>query len=389
MKVADRLAALPPYLFARIEQKIEELKRDKVDVISLGIGDPDLPTPPHIVRALQEQAQNPENHRYPSSAGLLAFRRSVADWYRRRFQVCLDPAAEVVTLIGSKEGIAHISFCYLQNGDTALIPDPGYPVYGIGAGLAGADNYLMPLREENGFLPDLNDIPADVAKNARLMFLNYPNNPTGATCTKSFFEEAAEFARSFDIIVCHDAAYSEITYNGYHAPSFLEIPGAREVGIEFHSLSKTYNMTGWRLGWAAGNKDLINALTIIKSNMDSGVFQAVQYAGIAALEGSQDCITEIKDVYEERRQIALQGLNSLGWDFTLPQGTIYLWVPVPAGYGSAEFAELVLEKAAVVITPGNGYGQYGEGYFRISLTLPTQRLQEAFARMKKAFGTLF
>jgi len=389
MKVADRLAALPPYLFARIEKKIEELKNDKVDVISLGIGDPDLPTPPHIVRVLQEQAQNPENHRYPSSAGLLAFRRSVADWYQRRFQVSLDPAAEVVTLIGSKEGIAHISFCYLQNGDTALIPDPGYPVYGIGASLAGADNYLMPLREENGFLPVLNDIPADVAKNARLMFLNYPNNPTGATCTKSFFEEAAEFARSFDIIVCHDAAYSEITFNGYHAPSFLEIPGAREVGIEFHSLSKTYNMTGWRLGWAAGNKDLIDALTIIKSNMDSGVFQAVQYAGIAALEGSQDCITEIKGVYEERRRIALQGLNSLGWDFTLPQGTIYLWVPVPPGYGSAEFAELVLEKAAVVITPGNGYGPYGEGYFRISLTLPTQRLQEAFARMKKAFGTLF
>lgn len=389
MKVAKRLATLPPYLFARIEQKIEELKEKNVDVISLGIGDPDLPTPPHIVRVLQEEAENPENHRYPSSAGLLAFRRSVADWYQKRCQVELDPSTEVVTLIGSKEGIGHISFCYLQEGDAALIPDPGYPVYGIGAALAGADNYLMPLKEENGFLPDLKNIPSDVAKNARLMFLNYPNNPTGATCDKSFFENVVEFAKNYDIIVCHDAAYSEITFNDYHAPSFLEIPGAKDVGIEFHSLSKTYNMTGWRLGWAAGNKETIQALTTIKSNLDSGVFQAVQYAGIAALEGPQDCITEMKRIYEERRQIALQGLQDLGWTISLPQGTIYLWVPVPPGYDSTEFAELILEKAAVVITPGVGYGKYGEGYFRISLTLATERLDEAFTRMKKAFGKLY
>ncbi|MDD4783003.1 MAG: LL-diaminopimelate aminotransferase, partial [Syntrophaceticus sp.] len=374
MKVADRLALLPPYLFARIEQKIEELKEKNVDVLSLGIGDPDLPTPQHIIEALQEQAVNPENHQYPSSAGMLAFRRSVADWYQRRFSVELDPSAEVVTLIGSKEGIAHISFCYLQEGDIALIPDPGYPVYGIGALLAGADNHLMPLKEENGFLPDLTEIPSDVAKKAKMMFLNYPNNPTGATCSKGFFEEVVEFAKNYDIIVCHDAAYSEITFNDYHAPSFLEVPGAKDVGVEFHSLSKTYNMTGWRIGWAAGNAEIVSALTTLKSNLDSGAFQAVQYAGMAALDGPQDCITEIKGVYEKRREIAAQGLKDLGWDISLPQATIYLWVPVPPGYSSADFAEQVLEKAAVVITPGTGYGKYGEGYFRISITLPTERL---------------
>ncbi len=389
MKVADRLSALPPYLFARIEQMIEELEKKNIDVISLGIGDPDLPTPPHIVQALIKHAQNPENHRYPSSAGLMDFRRAVTEWYQRRFQVELDPAAEVVTLIGSKEGIGHISFCYLQDGDIALIPDPGYPVYGIGAALAGAENYLLPLEEKNHFIPDLGSVPSDVARKARLMFLNYPNNPTGATCTRQFFEEAVEFARSYDIIICHDAAYSEITFNGYSAPSFLEAPGAKDVGIEFHSLSKTYNMTGWRLGWAAGNAELVKALTTIKSNLDSGAFQAIQYAGIAALEGSQNCVAEMVRIYQERRQIALQGLEDLGWNISLPQGSIYIWVPVPPRYSSAEFAELVLEKAAVVITPGTGYGKFGEGYFRISLTLPSERLKEALARMKEAFGTFF
>lgn len=389
MKVADRLALLPPYLFARIEQKTEELREKNVDVLSLGIGDPDLPTPQHIVEVLQEQAANPENHQYPSSAGMLSFRRSVADWYQRRFSVELDPATEVVTLIGSKEGIAHISFCYLQEGDVALIPDPGYPVYGIGALLAGADNHLMPLREENGFLPDLREIPTDVAKKAKMMFLNYPNNPTGATCSKEFFAEVVEFAKNYDIIVCHDAAYSEITFDDYLAPSFLQVPGAKDVGIEFHSLSKTYNMTGWRMGWAAGNAELVSMLTTLKSNLDSGAFQAVQYAGMAALDGPQDCVSELIGVYEKRREVAAQGLKDLGWDISLPRATIYLWVPVPPGYSSAEFAEQVLEKAAVIITPGTGYGEYGEGYFRISITLPTERLQEAFSRLKKAFGTFF
>ncbi len=389
MKVADRLAALPPYLFARIEQKIEELEEKKVDVISLGIGDPDLATPPHIVRVLQEQAENPKNHRYPSSSGLLSFRRSVADWYQRRFQVDLEPSTEVVSLIGSKEGIAHFCFCYLQKGDVALIPDPGYPVYGIGASLAGAENYILPLKEENGYLPKLEEIPSEIAKKAKMLFLNYPNNPTGATCDQRFFKEVVEYAKSHDIIVCHDAAYSELAYDGYQAPSFLQVPGAKDVGIEFHSLSKTYNMTGWRLGWAAGNKDLVKALTTIKSNVDSGVFQAVQYAGIEALEGPQDCVEEIISIYEERRQIALGALKELGWDIELPRGTIYLWLPVPPGFTSAEFAEEVLDKTAVVITPGNGYGSYGEGYFRISLTLETERLREAFTRMKENLGKLF
>lgn len=389
MKVADRVNALPPYLFARIEQKLEELKGKGVDVISLGIGDPDLPTPPHIVKALIEAAQNPENHRYPTSAGLLEFRKAVADWYSRRFGVELDPASEVVTLIGSKEGIGHISFCYLQEGDVALVTDPGYPVYGIGATLAGAEVYPLPLKAENNFLPDLDSIPADVAKRARLLFINYPNNPTGATCDKKFFEDVVSFARKHDIIVCHDAAYTEITFDDYVAPSFLEVPGAKDVGIEFHSLSKTYNMTGWRIGWAAGNAEVIKTLTTLKSNLDSGAFQAVQYAGIAALEGSQDCVEEVRQVYRKRREIVADGLKSLGWDISLPKGTIYLWVPVPPGFTSAEFAEQVLEKAAVVITPGLGYGEYGDGYFRISLTIDTDRIKEAFERMKKAFGKLF
>ncbi|AFV11646.1 LL-diaminopimelate aminotransferase DapL [Thermacetogenium phaeum DSM 12270] len=388
-KVADRLAALPPYLFARIEQKIEKLQSRGIDVISLGIGDPDLPTPSHIVKALIDQAQKAENHRYPTSAGLLAFRTAVASWYRRRFGVELDPASEVVTLIGSKEGIAHISFCYLQEGDLALVPDPAYPVYGIGAALAGAEVYSLPLKGENNFLPDLSSVPVEVARKASLLFLNYPNNPTGATCDKEFFQDVVSFARHYDLIVCHDAAYSEITFDGYVAPSFLEVPGAKDVGIEFHSLSKTYNMTGWRIGWAAGNAELIKTLSSLKSNLDSGVFQAIQYAGIAALEGPQDCIEEMRRIYRERREIAVAGLKSLGWDFSLPKGTIYLWVPVPSGLTSTEFAEMVLEKSSVVVTPGIGYGKYGDGYFRISLTLATERLKEAFRRMKEAFGTLY
>ncbi len=388
MKVADRLTTLPPYLFARIEQKIEELKAKKIDVISLGIGDPDLPTPPHIVETLIEQAKNAENHRYPSSAGMLAFRKAVADWYQRRFQVELDPASEVVTLIGSKEGIGHISFCYLQEGDIALIPDPGYPVYGIGAALAGAENYLLPLKAENNFLPDLSSIPTDVAKRAKLMFVNYPNNPTGATCTREFYQDVVEFAQKYDVIICHDAAYSEITFDGYKAPSFLEVPGAKDVGIEFHSLSKTYNMTGWRLGWAVGNEELVRTLTTLKSNLDSGAFQAVQYAGITALECPQDCVRKMREIYQQRREVALEGFADLGWETSsIPKATFYLWLPVPQGFSSTEFAEMVLEKTAVVLTAGVGYGKYGDGFFRISLTLPVERLKEALARIKKEFGT--
>jgi LL-diaminopimelate aminotransferase len=386
MNVADRVAALPPYLFARIEQKIEECQNRGVDVISLGIGDPDLPTPPHIVQALKEQADNPANHRYPSSVGLPAFRQAVAGWYRNRFGVLLDPRSEVVTLIGSKEGIAHISFCYLNPGDYALVPDPGYPVYAIGAALAGAENYLLPLQAERGFLPDFSAVPVQVARRAKLLWLNYPNNPTGAVASLDFFREAVSFARSYDLIICHDAPYTEITFDGYVAPSFLQAEGAREVGIEFHSLSKTYNMTGWRLGWAAGNAEVVRVLGSLKSNLDSGVFQAVQYAGIAALTGPQDCVRETLAVYQERRKIVVQGLRALGWPVDPPKATIYVWVPVPLPYTSTEFAELVLEKAGVVLTQGIGYGACGEGYFRISLTTPTERLAEAFRRLQESFG---
>jgi len=386
MQEARRIRELPPYLFARIEQKIEAAREQGVDIISLGIGDPDIPTPGHIIDKLVEQAHNPENHRYPTSVGMLAFRQAVAEWYRNLYGVDLDPRREVVTLIGSKEGIAHISFCYVDPGDINLVPDPGYPVYGIGTLLAGGESYLMPLTKEKGFLPDLTAIPSDVARRAKLMFINYPNNPTGAVADIRFFQEVVEFARSYDLIVCHDAAYSEITYDDYQAPSFLQTPGARDVGIEFNSVSKPYNMTGWRLGWACGRHDVIEVLGRIKSNIDSGAFQAVQYAGIAALTGPQECLANIRKVYQERRDVVVEGFNSLGWHLDKPKASFYVWAPVPKSFTSAGFAEMVLEKAGVVITPGNGYGNYGEGYFRIALTISKERIQEAIERLRRNLG---
>ncbi|KNZ68709.1 LL-diaminopimelate aminotransferase [Thermincola ferriacetica] len=386
MEEAQRIRQLPAYLFARIEKKIEKAKEEGVDVISLGIGDPDRPTPDHIIEKLCEQAHNPENHRYPSSVGMLSYRKAVAEYYGNRFNVELDPRTEVVSLLGSKEGIAHISFCYLDPGDVALIPDPGYPVYGIGALLAGGDPYIMPLKPENGFLPDLDAIPPDIAKKAKLMFVNYPNNPTGAIADDAFYHKLIAFAKEYDIIVCHDAAYQEIAFEGYRPPSFLEYPGAKDVGIEFGSCSKSYNMTGWRIGWAAGNARVIEALGRIKSNIDSGVFQAVQYAGIAALTGPQDCTKEMSEVYRERRDIVVDGLNSLGWNLEKPKATIYVWAPVPKGYTSISFAEYVFEKTGVVITPGNGYGEYGEGFFRIALTVEKERILEAIERIKQNVG---
>ncbi|CEP69463.1 Pyridoxal phosphate-dependent transferase [Moorella glycerini] len=386
MQEARRIRELPPYLFARIEKKIEVAREQGVDIISLGIGDPDLPTPAHVIDKLVEQAHNPENHRYPTSVGMLSFRQAVADWYRNLYNVDLDPRREVVTLIGSKEGIAHISFCYVDPGDINLVPDPGYPVYHIGTLLAGGESYFMPLTAANGFLPDLKEIPSDVARRAKLMFINYPNNPTGAVADLKFFQEVVEFAKNYDLIVCHDAAYSEITYDGYRAPSFLQTPGAKDVGIEFNSVSKPYNMTGWRLGWACGRADVIEALGRLKSNIDSGAFQAVQYAGIAALTGPQDGLAEVRRIYQERRDIIVEGLNSLGWQLEKPKATFYVWAPVPKGYTSAGFAEMVLEKAGVIITPGNGYGNYGEGYFRIALTISKERMQEAIERLRRALG---
>lgn len=382
----NAMQKLPPYLFARIEKKIEEAKEKGIDIINLGIGDPDQPTPKNIIDKMAQSIYDAPNHQYPSSVGLLAYRQAVAGWYKRRFGVDLDPKTEVVSLLGSKEGIAHISFCYLNKGDVTLVPAPGYPVYEIGTLLAGGEAHIMPLLPENNYHPILEDIPVETAKQAKLMFLNYPNNPTGAITDLAFFSRVVEFARSYDILVCHDAAYSELCYDGYRPPSFLETPGAKEVGIEFNSLSKPYNMTGWRVGFAVGNRDAIEVLGRFKSNVDSGVFQAVQYAGIEAMEGPQDSVVKMRQLYTERRDAALVGLKKIGLEITPPKGTFYLWVPVPAGYNSSDFAEMILEKANVIITPGLGYGEYGEGYFRIALTVDTARLEEAFERIYQAVG---
>ncbi len=386
LQEAKRIQQLPPYLFARIEQRIAQAKEDGVDVISLGIGDPDRPTPKHIIDKAAGQLYNSENHQYPSSVGMLSFRQAVAQYYKNRFNVELDAKSEVVTLIGSKEGIAHISWCYLDPGDISLVPDPGYPVYGTGSALAGAQPYIMPLKAENKFLPDLDAIPEDVAKKAKLMFLNYPNNPTGAIASLDFYKKVVDFAKKYDILVCHDSAYQDLSFDGYLAPSFLEVPGAKEIGIEFGSCSKPYNMTGWRIGWAAGNPQAINALGRLKSNLDSGQFQAIQYAGIAALTGPQDSVKEISKVYQERRDIVVNGLNSMGWKLEAPKSTIYVWAPVPKGYDSISFAEYVFEKSGVVVTPGNGYGEHGEGFFRISLCIEQERIQEALERIKQNIG---
>lgn len=386
LQEAKRIQQLPPYLFARIEQRIAQAKEDGVDVISLGIGDPDRPTPKHIIDKAAGQLYNSENHQYPSSVGMLSFRQAVVQYYKNRFNVELDAKSEVVTLIGSKEGIAHISWCYLDPGDISLVPDPGYPVYGTGSALAGAQPYIMPLKAENKFLPDLDAIPEDVAKKAKLMFLNYPNNPTGAIASLDFYKKVVDFAKKYDILVCHDSAYQDLSFDGYLAPSFLEVPGAKEIGIEFGSCSKPYNMTGWRIGWAAGNPQAINALGRLKSNLDSGQFQAIQYAGIAALTGPQDSVKEISKVYQERRDIVVNGLNSMGWKLEAPKSTIYVWAPVPKGYDSMSFAEYVFEKSGVVVTPGNGYGEHGEGFFRISLCIEQERIQEALERIKQNIG---
>ncbi|MBO8136569.1 MAG: LL-diaminopimelate aminotransferase [Desulfotomaculum sp.] len=383
---ADRVKNLPPYLFARIEKLIAEKREQGVDVISLGIGDPDLPTPDHIIEELKKEAENPANHQYPSSVGMLSYRQAVAEFYKKRFSVDLDPKSEVVTLIGSKEGIAHISWCYLNPGDVVLVPDPGYPVYAGGAILAGAETYTMKLKEENGFKPKYEDIPTDIAKKAKMMFINYPNNPTGAVVDVKFFEETVAFAKEHNILVCHDNAYSEIAFEGYRPPSFLEAKGAKEVGIEFGSVSKPYNMTGWRIGWAVGHPEVVDALGRLKSNVDSGQFQAIQYAAIKGLTGPQDALQNNIAIYDERRKIVVEGLRELGWKVDPPKATFYVWVPVPKGFTSASFAEYVIEKTGVVITPGNGYGESGEGYFRISLTIPTERLKEAFRRMKESLG---
>ncbi len=381
MRTAKRLEAVPPYLFVEINKKIAEKRGKGEDVISFAVGDPDLPTPPHILDRLVREAQVSANHRYPETNGLAEFRQAVARWYKRRFGVELDPAKEVVSLIGSKEGIGHVALALIDADDVALVPDPAYPVYAMGTLFAGGENYSVPLLEENGFLPELEDIPGHVLDRAKVLWINYPNNPTGAVAELDFYNRVVEFARKHDLAVCNDAPYSEITFDGYRPASFLEAEGAREVGIEFHSLSKTYNMTGWRIGMAVGNAELINALNTVKSNLDSGIPQAIQYAAIEALEGPQDCVQENAAIYQQRRDRLVQGLARLGLRVQPPKASFYLWARVPEGYTSVEYATKLLDQVSVVVTPGVGYGEQGEGYIRLSLTAPDNRIDEAIDRI--------
>ena len=382
-EMANRIKDLPPYLFASIDKMKQEAIRKGMDIINLGVGDPDLPTPPHIVKRLQAAAENGRNHQYPSYEGLLTFRQAVARWYQKRFGVTLDPASEVLTLIGSKEGIGHFPLAFINPGDVALIPSPGYPVYHAGTLFAGGRSYFMPLVKENGFLPDLSAIPKGVLKKAKVIFINYPNNPTSATADRSFFEEVVAFAKRYRLMVCHDAAYSEIFFDGQRPSSFLEVKGAKEVGIEFHSLSKTFNMTGWRIGFAVGNPNILAGLGKVKSNLDSGVFQAVQEAGIEALGCDDRILEEIRKTYQERRDLLVPGLKRLGLEVDPPKAAFYVWVAVPRRYNSAKFTALLLSKAGIVTTPGNGFGDSGEGYIRMTLTVKKERLAEALQRLEQ------
>lgn len=381
MGFAKRIEQLPPYLFAEISRKIAEKRAQGADIVTFAVGDPDIPTPPHIIDALVEAAHDPANHRYPESEGLPELRQAIARWYQRRFGLSFDPETEVLPVIGSKEGIGHISLCFIDPGDLALVPDPGYPVYAIGTMFAGGACHFLPLREENDFLPDFTAVPAEVADKAKLLWVNYPNNPTGAVAELGFFDEAVAFARRHDIAVCHDGPYSEVAFDGYRPVSFLQAEGARDVGIEFHSLSKTYNMTGWRIGMAVGNARMIDALRRVKSNLDSGIPQAIQRMAIAALDGPQDCIAEHNAVYQRRRDRLVEALRSLGLRVRLPQASLYVWARVPQGFTSASFAERLLDDLSIVVTPGSGYGACGEGFVRLSLTVPDERLEEGLRRL--------
>jgi LL-diaminopimelate aminotransferase len=380
---AERLRMLPPYLFAQIEKKIAEKRAAGVDIISLGIGDPDRPTPDLVIEALQQHAARPDTHQYPSNRGRSSFREAVAAFYDTRFGVALDAETEIIPALGAKEAIANINLALLDPGDVALASDPGYPVYTTGPLMAGGEAVSLPLVPDLGFQPDLDAIPADVLKRARLMFLNYPNNPTGAVIEDNFFARVVDFARRHDIIVVHDNAYSEITYDGYRAPSFLETPGARDVGIEVFSLSKTYNMTGWRSGAVLGNPDIVAAYWQLKTNLDSGMFEAVQEASVAALRSDQSSVAEMCAIYRRRRDTLVGALQAIGLDVSPPKGTIYLWARVPEGDTSTSFTEKMLEGAAVVVTPGAAYGAAGEGFVRMSLTVPDDRLDEAAERITK------
>ncbi|MGA2107023.1 MAG: LL-diaminopimelate aminotransferase [Syntrophorhabdales bacterium] len=380
---ASRVEKIPPYLFARIDKKKEEARKRGIDLVDFSIGDPDIPTPAHIVERMKEATENPRNHQYPSYEGMPAFRKAVAEWYARRFGVRLDPDTEVVALIGSKEGIAHLPWVYLDEGDVALIPSPGYPVYRITTLLAGGTPFILPLREERAFRPDLDNIPEEARRKAKICFINYPNNPTGAHGDDGLYERAVRLGRENDILICHDAAYSEVTYDGHKARSILEFDKEKRYSIEFHSLSKTYCMTGWRIGFAVGNSEAVQNLGKLKTNIDSGVFQAIQEAGIEALTGSQESVEAMKTVFARRRDLVVEGLASIGIKVPKPLGTFYIWAHVPAGYTSAEFAEALIERIGIVVTPGAGFGDEGEGYFRISITTPEPRIREGMGRLKE------
>ena len=381
MKMSKRIENLSPYLFVEINKKIAEKRAKGEDIVSFAVGDPDIPTPPHIINRLCQAAQEPTNHRYPETAGLLELRQAIAWWYENRFGVYLDAGKEVLPLIGSKEGVAHIALCFIDPGDIALVPDPAYPVYSVSTMLAGGKPYYMPLVEENGFLPDLDAIPAQILQEAKLLWINYPNNPTSAIANLDFFNGVVEFAQKHDLAVCHDGPYSEVAFDGYEPVSFMQADEAMEVGVEFHSLSKSYNMTGWRIGMVVGNAQMIDALKRVKSNLDSGIPQAIQYAAIEALTGSQDCIEEHNTIYQKRRDLIVDVLNSIGFEANSPKACLYIWAKIPEGYTSGDLAYDLLEEIGVVVTPGAGYGKNGEGYVRLSLTIPDAELAKGLSRL--------
>lgn len=383
MRKSIRLNQIPPYLFVKIEEKKAELQKKGIDIIDFGIGDPDIATPSYIFKKMHEVLEKKESSNYPSAKGEFSFRKAVADWYKKRFDVNLDPINEVCSLIGSKEGIAHLFFAFVDKGDFVLVPNPSYPVYNIGTLLASGTPYFLPLTKENNFLPDLESIPADILRQSKILFINYPNNPTGAVAGREFFERSVSLCKKNDILLASDLAYSEMGYDGYKPMSALEIKGAKDVTIEFHSLSKTYNMTGWRIGMAVGNAEAVQALATIKSNIDSGAFKAIQATAVKALTGAQDCVVENNEIFKERRNVLIEGLNSLGWKLEKPKATFYVWVPVPKNETSQSFAEKLLDKSGILVVPGSGYGSFGEGYVRFAITVNKERIKEAIGRMQK------
>jgi LL-diaminopimelate aminotransferase len=381
MKIARRIEGLQPYLFVEINKKIAEKRAKGEEIINFAVGDPDIPTPPHIIESLCQAAQDPANHRYPESAGLSELRQAIAEWYKKRFDVTLDPATEVLPLIGSKEGIGHIALCFIDPGDVALVPDPGYPVYAFGTQMAGGRPYYLSLKEENGFLPDFRGIKDFILDKTRILWINYPNNPTGAVAGLDFFKLVVEFAKKHDILVCHDGPYTEAAYDGYQPPSLLQAEGAKDVGIEFHSFSKSYNMTGWRIGMAVGSAMAIGALKTFKSNIDSGIPQAIQRMAIAALNGPQSCIPEHNAIYQRRRDLICEVLTNIGLQVNVPKASLYVWAKVPEGYNSVDFATELLDQIGVAVTPGVGYGRGGEGYVRFSLTIPDVSLVKGLSKL--------